>query len=489
MVCFAPVDHLYGHLMGIAVPRLLGVPCRLARPDRRPGDAPSPGCAGRWSAPCPRRSPALRAACRRSRGLERLVLVHGSAVLPPAAAPLLGDAGRAREPGRAVRLHRDRPRRPPRRARDAAAGRSAPDVTLAAARPDRRPVRLLRVRSPLPGPPARRGPSRVRAGRRRHGSPPTAPSGGSAGAAGCSRSTGAASTSTQVEARLRDAVPGARLHCRPERDDLRGEWFTSYVAECRERRTAGRRCRRRAAACRRGSDRVPCERWHERDRIRPPCAALRALVRGALRRIRTSPTSTASLDLDGDFDFADVPEMTRAGRDRLRASRSSHAEPARRPPTCSPAAAAPPSRSWPGSRAGMHLAEVAAALAAARAPPTSLANLAMPGRLWSAHYFYNRVAERAGADVIGLGTRRARASWASGWTSSRSAGTTALAARRRSWPPCCGAAPMPDHPLLGRLRAGDLVRRALRRDAAGAVPRRLPPHWGCTATTVPPRPG
>src|SRR5215472_8060431 len=32
-----------------------------------------------------------------------------------------------------------------------------------------------------------------------------------------------------------------------------------------------------------------------------------------------------------------------------------------------------------------------------------LANLATPGRLWSAHYFYNRVAEHAGADVIGLG--------------------------------------------------------------------------------------
>ena len=36
-------------------------------------------------------------------------------------------------------------------------------------------------------------------------------------------------------------------------------------------------------------------------------------------------------------------------------------------------------------------------------PDDVLANLAMPGRLWSAHFFYNRVAERAGADVIGLG--------------------------------------------------------------------------------------
>ena len=34
----------------------------------------------------------------------------------------------------------------------------------------------------------------------------------------------------------------------------------------------------------------------------------------------------------------------------------------------------------------------------------TVANLAMPGRLWSAHLFYNRLAERAGAGVIGLGT-------------------------------------------------------------------------------------
>jgi len=37
------------------------------------------------------------------------------------------------------------------------------------------------------------------------------------------------------------------------------------------------------------------------------------------------------------------------------------------------------------------------------APGDVVANLAMPGRLWSAHLFYNRLAERVGAGVIGLG--------------------------------------------------------------------------------------
>ncbi|HVH23938.1 MAG TPA: AMP-binding protein [Pseudonocardia sp.] len=52
--------------------------------------------------------------------------------------------------------------------------------------------------------------------------------------------------------------------------------------------------------------------------------------------------------------------------------------------------------------AGLHLDEITSHWQPLRGTDT-VANLAMPGRLWSAHVFYNRLAERAGAGVIGLG--------------------------------------------------------------------------------------
>ena len=131
-----------------------------------------------------------------------------------------------------------------------------------------------------------------------------------------------------------------------------------------------------------------------------PIAALRALVRGACAHPYFAD-KYRDLDVDGDFDFADVPEMTRADvtasceqvvRSRARAT-SAYL-------FTSGGSTAEPKLAWIPS--GMHLDAVLAEWRPL-GPDDVLANLAMPGRLWSAHFFYNRVAERAGADVIGLG--------------------------------------------------------------------------------------
>jgi phenylacetate-CoA ligase len=107
------------------------------------------------------------------------------------------------------------------------------------------------------------------------------------------------------------------------------------------------------------------------------------------------------LDLS-HVDFAAVPEMTR--EDVTRSSEqlvASTARPASAYLFTSGGSTAEPKLAWIPS--DMYLG----ALLPYWQPLESsdvLANLAMPGRLWSAHYFYNRVAERAGADVIGLGS-------------------------------------------------------------------------------------
>jgi phenylacetate-coenzyme A ligase PaaK-like adenylate-forming protein len=108
------------------------------------------------------------------------------------------------------------------------------------------------------------------------------------------------------------------------------------------------------------------------------------------------------LDLGADLDFREVPEMT---REDVTASSEQVVRSTARPTGAylftSGGSTAEPKLAWIPSE--MYLG----ALVEDWRPLDSsdvLANLAMPGRLWSAHYFYNRVAERAGADVIGLGS-------------------------------------------------------------------------------------
>lgn len=137
-----------------------------------------------------------------------------------------------------------------------------------------------------------------------------------------------------------------------------------------------------------------------RSTVDPSTATLRDVVRSAAR-LPSFARRYQDLDLDGEFDFTDVPEMS---RDDVTASATEavlggH----RRGPAylfTSGGSTADPKLAW--IPCAMHLPE----LLADWQPLSSgdiLANLAMPGRLWSAHYCYNRVAEHAGAAVIGLG--------------------------------------------------------------------------------------
>jgi phenylacetate-CoA ligase len=132
----------------------------------------------------------------------------------------------------------------------------------------------------------------------------------------------------------------------------------------------------------------------------PSTGALRDLVRRAARLPHFADKYRA-LDLASDFDFADVPEMT---REDVTASAEQAVRGVDRPAGAflftSGGSTAEPKIAWIPCE--MHLD----ALLPHWQPLTHrdvLANLAMPGRLWSAHYCYNRVAEHAGADVIGLG--------------------------------------------------------------------------------------
>jgi phenylacetate-coenzyme A ligase PaaK-like adenylate-forming protein len=139
------------------------------------------------------------------------------------------------------------------------------------------------------------------------------------------------------------------------------------------------------------------------DAAMPPVnrhAELRQLVRRAARQ----PFFAAryrGLPLDTDFDFTAVPEMTRA--DITASAQEAVGIAPRRDAAflfTSGGSTAAPKIAWIPCQ--MHLDELLPHWQPLTAGDV-LANLAMPGRLWSAHYFYNRVAERAGADVIGLG--------------------------------------------------------------------------------------
>ncbi|MGC9665118.1 AMP-binding protein [Planosporangium sp. 12N6] len=232
IVCYPPPAHLYGHLMGRALPDLLGLPVRrvgLTEPARdafaglrRPVVAALPAALAHLS----RALPLLRR-------LDRLTLVHSSALLPAAATRLLADLdGRAglvelfgsTETG-LVATRRD-PLRPE--------WTLAPDVAFDADVPAGGEA-PLRVRSP-----------------RLATRPGTAPATRytlddlvDVVDARTFRWLGRRSRLVKVNGRrvnldlvtdtLRgevgaDAVPEHVVTCRPHRDDLRGEWFSVRVA-------------------------------------------------------------------------------------------------------------------------------------------------------------------------------------------------------------------------------------------------------------------
>ncbi|MFD0823439.1 AMP-binding protein, partial [Micromonospora zhanjiangensis] len=179
-------------------------------------------------------------------------------------------------------------------------------------------------------------------------------------------------------------------------------------------------------------------------------AVLRELVRDAAR-LPYFAEKYRDVPLVDEFDFAGVPEMTRedvtaSAAQVLRAGR-------RRGPAflfTSGGSTADPKLAW--IPCAMHLPELLAHWQPLSARDV-LANLAMPGRLWSAHYCYNRVAEHAGAGVIGLGNigddELGR------WLDFLHAnGTTALAGVPSQLLKILRYAGERRHPILSRLRAG-----------------------------------
>ncbi|HSV64847.1 MAG TPA: hypothetical protein VLJ59_02925 [Mycobacteriales bacterium] len=222
IACYAPPAHLYGYLMGRALPELLGVPCRQVGLT----DPPAAALAG-WRRPLVVALPASFAPLVRAvpvlTGLDRLVVVHSSAALPPAAGRLLGALdGTARlvelfgstETGLIGWRH----------------GVNDTDWTLAAdvwfGAGLGAGVERLRVRSPrlarragMPQPAEIETDDLVRVldgrtfrwlGRRSR----------------LVKVNGRRVNLDHVHAQLADAVPDVAFGCRPERDELRGEWFS-----------------------------------------------------------------------------------------------------------------------------------------------------------------------------------------------------------------------------------------------------------------------
>lgn len=180
-------------------------------------------------------------------------------------------------------------------------------------------------------------------------------------------------------------------------------------------------------------------------------AALRAVVRRAARLPHLA-RAYAAIDLSGDFAFASVPEMTRedvtAAARQARRVESGRAVPAYL--FTSGGSTAEPKLAW--IPAGLHLPEIEAHWRPIRATDT-VANLAMPGRLWSAHLFYNRLAERAGAGVIGLGhvEERELDPWLDFLAQ---AGTTVLVGTPGQLATVLRRCADLAHPLIEQLRAG-----------------------------------
>lgn len=177
-------------------------------------------------------------------------------------------------------------------------------------------------------------------------------------------------------------------------------------------------------------------------------AQLRGVVAEAAR-LSSLAAKYAPVDLGAGFLFDQVPPMTReeataAAREAYhRSGRSAYL-------FTSGGSTGEPHLAW--IPAGLHLDEIEPHWQPFT-PGDVVANLAMPGRLWSAHLFYNRLAERVGAGVIGLG--HVDDAELPGWADFLDAqGATAVVGTPGQLATLLGFLAETRHGLLGRLRTG-----------------------------------
>ncbi|NRQ37772.1 hypothetical protein HII36_38980 [Nonomuraea sp. NN258] len=179
---------------------------------------------------------------------------------------------------------------------------------------------------------------------------------------------------------------------------------------------------------------------------------LRGVVAGAAR-LSSLAAKYADADLDGGFRFDLIAPMTRD--EATAAAREAHRLAERSPGRSaylftSGGSTGTPHLAW--IPAGLHLDEIER-LWQPFVPGDVVVNLAMPGRLWSAHVFYNRLAERAGAGVIGLG--HVDESELPGWADFLyEQGATAVVGTPGQLATLIGFLAERGHPLLRRLRTG-----------------------------------
>ena len=180
-------------------------------------------------------------------------------------------------------------------------------------------------------------------------------------------------------------------------------------------------------------------------------AALRALV-AASAELPSLAAKYAAVDLGPGFRFDRVPVMTRAEATTAAGEAYRRRQPGHRPAQLftSGGTTGEPHLAW--IPADLHLDDIAAVWQPFRADDT-VANLAMPGRLWSAHLFYSRLAERAGAGVIGLG--HVEDAELETWADFLSAqGTTVLVGTPGQLAALLRFAAVRQHPLAAAVRAG-----------------------------------
>ncbi|GAA2591917.1 hypothetical protein GCM10010435_83270 [Winogradskya consettensis] len=188
--------------------------------------------------------------------------------------------------------------------------------------------------------------------------------------------------------------------------------------------------------------------------VTPRSTNTSAAIRTLIRRSAALPLLAdkyRDIDLDDDFDLATVPPMTRD--DITTCAAEVLASGLRTGPAylfTSGGSTAEPKLAW--IPCAMHLPELLTHWQPLRATDV-LANLAMPGRLWSAHYCYNRVAEHAGAGVIGLGNIDDD-EWGRWLDFLHANGTTAVAGTPSQLLKLLSYAVRNRHPVLSRLRAG-----------------------------------
>ncbi|MEV4613021.1 class I adenylate-forming enzyme family protein [Kitasatospora sp. NPDC049258] len=229
VISYAPPRHLYGHLLSLAVPRRLGVPCLQAGLT-----VPLTRAAADWRRPVIAAVPAAFAVLARSlprlAAAERITLVHSSAVLPPAALELLESLG---ERARLVELF-GATETGLIATRTGGAGdwtlaadtRFAPDGSTEDAPAGVRPLRIA-------GPRLARRPDRPAPAVAETGDLVTVLDGrtfrwhGRGGR--LVKVNGLRVDLDEITARLCAAVPGVAITCRPEPDALRGEWYAVHA--------------------------------------------------------------------------------------------------------------------------------------------------------------------------------------------------------------------------------------------------------------------